>query len=50
MGGEILSILLCLLLRLSELLGEEVKMLSDCVGDDVASDISFMKNGDVVFT
>ncbi|UER67273.1 phosphoglycerate kinase [Borrelia sp. BU AG58] len=34
--------------RLSELLGQEVKILSDCVGSDVVNAISFMKNGDVV--
>ncbi|QMU98869.1 phosphoglycerate kinase [Borrelia sp. A-FGy1] len=34
--------------RLSELMGEEVKMLSDCIGDEVSRAISFMKNGDVV--
>ncbi|WKC57643.1 phosphoglycerate kinase [Borrelia sp. P9F1] len=34
--------------RLSELLGEDVKILSDCVGDDVFDTISLMKDGDVV--
>ncbi|UGQ16879.1 phosphoglycerate kinase [Borrelia sp. RT1S] len=34
--------------RLSELLGEDVKILSDCIGDDVFDAISLMKDGDVV--
>ena len=34
--------------RLSELLGEDVKILSDCIGDDVFGAISLMKDGDVV--
>ncbi|AAX16578.1 phosphoglycerate kinase [Borrelia hermsii] len=34
--------------RLSELLGQDVKMLPDCIGDEVATAVSNMKNGDVV--
>ena len=34
--------------RLSELLGQEVKMCDDCVGDSVTATIGEMNNGDVV--
>ncbi|WP_040235762.1 phosphoglycerate kinase [Borrelia crocidurae] len=34
--------------RLSELLGQDVKMLSDCIGDEVVTAVSCMQNGDVV--
>ena len=34
--------------RLSELLGQEVKMCDDCVGDSVTATIDKMNNGDVV--
>ncbi|AHH12073.1 Phosphoglycerate kinase [Borrelia hermsii YBT] len=34
--------------RLSELLGQDVKMLPDCIGDEVATAVSRMKNGDIV--
>ncbi|WP_024654198.1 phosphoglycerate kinase [Borrelia persica] len=34
--------------RLSELLGQDVKMLSDCIGDEVLTAIASMKNGDIV--
>ncbi|AGT27059.1 phosphoglycerate kinase [Borrelia miyamotoi] len=34
--------------RLSELLEQDVKMLPDCIGDEVSSVISCMKNGEVV--
>ncbi|AHH03008.1 Phosphoglycerate kinase [Borrelia nietonii YOR] len=34
--------------RLSELLGQDVKMLPDCIGDEVATAVSHMKNGDIV--
>ncbi|BDU63258.1 phosphoglycerate kinase [Candidatus Borrelia fainii] len=34
--------------RLSELLGQDVKMLPDCIGDEVATTVSCMKNGDIV--
>jgi phosphoglycerate kinase len=34
--------------RLSQLLGQEVVKCNDCVGDEVASTVSAMKNGDVV--
>ncbi|WP_024655727.1 phosphoglycerate kinase [Borrelia hispanica] len=34
--------------RLSELLGQDVKMLSDCIGDEVVAAVSCMQNGDVV--
>ncbi|ACH93016.1 phosphoglycerate kinase [Borrelia duttonii] len=34
--------------RLSELLGQNVKMLSDCIGDEVVTAVSCMQNGDVV--
>ncbi|AHE62402.1 phosphoglycerate kinase [Borrelia parkeri] len=34
--------------RLSELLGQDVKMLPDCIGDEVANTVSCMKNGDIV--
>lgn len=33
--------------RLSELLGQEVKMCDDCIGDSVTSAIAELKNGDV---
>ncbi|CAN8077092.1 unnamed protein product [Agarophyton chilense] len=33
--------------RLSELLGKDVKMAPDCIGDQVASIVSSMSNGDV---
>ena len=34
--------------RLSQLLGQEVVKCNDCVGDEVASTVSAMKNGDVI--
>ncbi|BCR20669.1 phosphoglycerate kinase [Borrelia miyamotoi] len=34
--------------RLSELLEQDVKMLPDCIGDEVSSVVSCMKNGEVV--
>lgn len=34
--------------RLSELLGQEVKMASDCIGQEVSDLVSSMKEGDVV--
>lgn len=34
--------------RLSELLGQDVKMLSDCIGDEIVTAVSCMQNGDVV--
>lgn len=34
--------------RLSELLGKEVKMLNECIGDEVKKAVSQMKAGDVV--
>ena len=34
--------------RLSQLLGQEVIKCDDCVGDEVASTVSAMKNGDVI--
>ncbi|BCR21500.1 phosphoglycerate kinase [Borrelia sp. HM] len=34
--------------RLSELLGQDVKMLPDCIGNEVSAVVSCMKNGDVV--
>ena len=34
--------------RLSELLGQEVKMCDDCIGDSVTATIGEMNNGDVV--
>ena len=34
--------------RLSELLGQEVKKCDDCIGDEVASTVSSMNNGDVI--
>jgi len=34
--------------RLSKLLGKDVKMVSDCIGDEVSSAVSAAKNGDVL--
>ena len=34
--------------RLSKLLGKPVKMLKDCIGDDVGKSVAAMKPGDVV--
>mgnify|MGYP003692588177 CR=1 FL=1 len=34
--------------RLGELLGKEVKMMKDCIGDDVAKSVKDMKDGDVI--
>ena len=34
--------------RLSELLGKEVKKTNDCIGDEVASTVASMQNGDVL--
>ncbi|MGB3510848.1 MAG: phosphoglycerate kinase [Microcoleaceae cyanobacterium] len=34
--------------RLSELLGKEVKKTDDCIGDEVASAVASMQNGDVL--
>lgn len=34
--------------RLAELLGKEVKSLTDCIGDDVAATVNAMSDGDVV--
>ncbi len=34
--------------RLSELLGKEVKKCDDCIGEEVASTVAAMENGDVV--
>ena len=34
--------------RLSELLGKEVKKTDDCIGDEVASTVASMQNGDVL--
>ena len=34
--------------RLSELLGKEVKKTNDCIGEEVASTVAAMQNGDVV--
>jgi phosphoglycerate kinase len=34
--------------RLSELLGTEVKMMKDCIGDDVKKSVDAMKDGEVI--
>ncbi|KAJ1492482.1 phosphoglycerate kinase [Baffinella frigidus] len=34
--------------RLTELLGQEVKMQKDCIGDEVAANVKAMKDGDVI--
>ncbi|AWG42456.1 phosphoglycerate kinase [Candidatus Borreliella tachyglossi] len=34
--------------RLSELLGQNIEILSDCIGDEVEAVVSCMKNGDIV--
>merc|ERR1712216_93928 len=35
-------------IRLGELLGKEVKMMKDCIGDDVKKSVGEMKDGDVI--
>jgi len=35
-------------LRLTELLGQEVKMQKDCIGDEVGANVKAMKDGDVI--
>jgi len=34
--------------RLTELLGKEVKMMNDCIGDDIKKAVSSMNTGDVI--